>query len=95
MVMLKALQQTVKVGAGGKIELLAPECPEGSDVQVIVLLSPQARPLETKQNQPPEVAESAQQVPDAIQAMVRKYVPEGHSLVDELIADRCAEAERE
>jgi hypothetical protein len=96
--MLKALQQTVRVGAGGKIELIAPECPEGSDVQVIVLLSPQARPLETEQNQAPEVAESAQQVPDAIakiQAIFRKYVPEGHSLVDELIADRRAEAERE
>jgi hypothetical protein len=98
MAMLKALQQTVRVGAGGKIELLAPECPEGSDVQVIVLLSPQAQPLELKQNKTPEMAESAQQVPDAIakiQAMVRKYVPEGHSLVDELIADRRAEAERE
>ena len=96
--MLKALQQMVRVGAGGKIELIAPECPEGSDVQVIVLLSPQARPLELGQNQTPEVAKSAQQVPDAIakiQAMVRRYVPEGHSLVDELIADRRAEAERE
>lgn len=30
-----------------------------------------------------------------IQAMVRRYVPEGKSLVDELIADRRAEAERE
>jgi AbrB family looped-hinge helix DNA binding protein len=29
------------------------------------------------------------------QAIVRKYVPEGVSLVDELIADRRAEAERE
>ena len=96
--MLKALQQTVRVGAGGKIELIAPECPEGSDVQVIVLLSPQARPLEPEQHQTPEVAESAQQVPDAIakiQAIVRRYVPEGHSLVDELIADRRAEAQRE
>jgi hypothetical protein len=91
MAMLKALQQTIMVGVGGKIELIAPECPEGSDVQVIVLLSPQVQPLETEQNQNPEVAESAQQVPDAIakiQAMVRRYVPEGHSLVDELIADR-------
>lgn len=89
--MLKGLQQTVRVGVGGKIELIAPECPEVSDVQVIVLLSPQVRSLEPKQNQPPAVAESAQQVPDAIakiQAMVRRYVPEGHSLVDELIADR-------
>jgi hypothetical protein len=84
MVMLKALQHTVKVGAGGKIELIAPECPEGSDVQVIVLLSPQTRLWEPEQNQTPEVAESTQQVPDAIeknQAMVRRYIPEGHSLV--------------
>ena len=96
--MLKALQQTVRVGAGGKIELIAPECPEGLDVQVIVLLSPQARPLETEQNKTPELAEGTQQVPGPIakiQAMVRRYVPEGHSLVDELIADRRAEAEHE
>ncbi len=30
-----------------------------------------------------------------VQASVRKYVPEGVSLVDELIAERRAEAERE
>lgn len=29
------------------------------------------------------------------QALVREYVPEGVSLVDELVADRRAEAERE
>jgi AbrB family looped-hinge helix DNA binding protein len=29
------------------------------------------------------------------QAMVRRYVPEGHSLADELIAERRAEAARE
>ena len=93
--MLKVLQQTVRVGGGGKIELIAPECPEGSDVQIIVLLSPQVRPLETEQHQTPAVAESAQQVPDTIakiQAMIRRYVLEGHFLVDELIADRRAEA---
>lgn len=32
---------------------------------------------------------------ERIQAIVRRYVPEGVSLVDELIADRRAEAERE
>ncbi|MBD2233274.1 hypothetical protein [Phormidium tenue] len=96
--MLKALQQTVRVGAGGKIELVAPECPEGVDVQVIVLLAPQSEPIASLPAQVLAVdeAESAGQSTIAkIQAMVRRYVPEGRSLVDELIADRRAEAERE
>ncbi|MBE9136489.1 hypothetical protein IQ254_04625 [Nodosilinea sp. LEGE 07088] len=96
--MLKALQQTVRVGAGGKIELVAPECPEGTDVQVIVLLAPQSEPVEALPAQALEAdeVESAGQSKIAkIQAMVRKYVPEGKSLVDELIADRRAEAKRE
>jgi hypothetical protein len=96
--MLKALQQTVKVGAGGKIELVAPECPEGADVQVIVLLTPQSQMLE--QEQPQTLGADAPEPlePSAIakiQAMVRRYVPEGKSLVNELIAERRAEAERE
>ena len=96
--MLKALQQTVKVGAGGKIELVAPECPEGSDVQVIVLLSP---PLESVSAQPIQALEGdgmdgdRRRVITKIQAMVRRYVPEDKSLVDDLIADRRTEAERE
>jgi hypothetical protein len=96
--MLKALQQRVTVGAGGKIELVAPECPEGSDVQVIVLLSPQPQSLEPEP--PPDVAreDPGSPVPEAIariQGVVRRYVPEDHSLVDELIADRRAEADCE
>lgn len=96
--MLKALQQTVKVGAGGKIELIAPECPEGADVQVIVLLAP---PLESVSAQPIQELEGdgmdgeRQRVIAKIQAMVRRYVPEGKSLVDDLIAERRAEAKRE
>lgn len=96
--MLKALQQTVRVGAGGKIELVAPECPEGSDVQVIVLLTPQTQTVELEQLQSSGVDGAERPKPDAIakvQAMVRRYVPEGKSLVDELISDRRAEAERE
>jgi hypothetical protein len=96
--MLQALQQTVKVGAGGKIELVAPECPEGADVQVIVLLAP---PLESVGAQPIQALEGdgmdgeRQRAIAKIQAMVRRYVPEGKSLVDGLIAERRAEAERE
>lgn len=47
--------------------------------------------FETEVGQPPEIAESAQQVLGVIarvQATVRGYVPEGGSLVNELIADR-------
>jgi hypothetical protein len=93
--MLKALQQTVRVGAGGKIELVAPECPEGADVQVIVLLAPQSEPIDSLPAQVLEVEMAGQSAIAKIQAMVRRYVPEGKSLVDELIADRRAEAERE
>jgi hypothetical protein len=96
--MLKALQQTVRVGAGGKIELVAPECPEGSDVQVIVLLTPQTQTVDLAQLESSGLDVGERPEPDAIakvQAMVRRYVPEGKSLVDELIADRRAEAERE
>jgi hypothetical protein len=96
--MLKALQQTVRVGAGGKIELVAPECPEGVDVQVIVLLAPQSEPMASLPAQVlagDEAERTGQSTIAKIQAMVRRYVPEGRSLVDELIADRRAEAERE
>lgn len=96
--MLKALQQTVRVGAGGKIELVAPECPEGSNVQVIVLLTPQAQTVDLEHLQSSGVDGTEGPKPDAIakiQAMVRRYVPEGKSLVNELIADRRAESERE
>ena len=96
--MLKALQQTVRVGTGGKIELIAPDCPEGVDVQVIVLLSPQAEAVKSLPAQTLEVGEAQGERQSAIakiQAMVRRYVPEGKSLVDELIIDRRAEAGRE
>lgn len=96
--MLKALQQTVKVGTGGKIELLAPECPEGAEVQVIVLISPNTQPLQPTLLQTSEMDSGQQQLTDPmakVQAIVRKYVPEGHSLVDELITERRAEAKDE
>ncbi|GAB4462672.1 MAG: hypothetical protein OHK0037_14020 [Elainellaceae cyanobacterium] len=96
--MLQALQQTVRVGAGGKIELLAPECPEGTEVQVIVLLAPQMESVEALPAQSPEMDEmeiARQRNIAKIQAAVRKYVPEDKSLVDELIAERRAEAEAE
>ena len=41
------------------------------------------------------VLETIQAAVARAQAMVRKYVPEGTNLVDEFIADRRAEAERE
>jgi hypothetical protein len=98
MTMLQALQQTVRVGAGGKIELLAPECPEGTEVQVIVLLAPQTESVEASSPQalePNKIEIARQRTIAKIQAAALKYPPEGKSLVDELIAERRAEAERE
>ncbi|MDA0267852.1 MAG: hypothetical protein O2890_06740 [Cyanobacteria bacterium] len=94
--MLQALQQTVTVGAGGKIELLAPECPEGTDVQVIVLVSPQV-PLVSPESTA-GAAERQQQLMATVakvQAWVKAHIKSDRSLVDELIAERRAEAERE
>ncbi|MBO0347883.1 hypothetical protein J0895_01915 [Phormidium pseudopriestleyi FRX01] len=95
--MLRALQQTVKVGTGGKIELIVPECPEGTEVQVIVLLSNSNQGL--KSTISPEIESettaSFQSSLKKIQNKIRQYVPEGESLVDELIAERRAEANRE
>lgn len=95
--MLKALQQNVKVGTGGKIELIVPECLEGSDVQVIVLLDSQTQHSEPGQIPSPSPDQERPSPPaiEKIQAMVRRYVPEEKSLVDELIAERRREADRE
>ena len=97
--MLQALQQTVQVGAGGRIELIAPECPEGINVQVIVLVPPKTQSLEPMQPSLGEIGEGREGALTAaikkIQARVRKYVPQERSLVDELIAERRAEAEGE
>jgi hypothetical protein len=96
--MLKAVQQTIRVGTGGKIELIAPECPEGTDVQVIVLLPPEAKPEEAPTVhllQGDGASGKRQRAIAQIQAVVRRYVPEGRSLVDELIGDRRIEAEGE
>ncbi|WP_414530154.1 hypothetical protein [Nodularia chucula] len=94
--MLRAIQQTVRVGTGGKIELVAPECPEGADVQVIVLLATTTQVSESETViSPPEEEEQMAKLRSSlakIQNRVRQYVPEGESLVDELIAERRAEA---
>ncbi|MEM7770863.1 MAG: hypothetical protein AAF327_10165 [Cyanobacteria bacterium P01_A01_bin.37] len=71
-------------GRAAKLSWWPPECPEGSDVQVIVLLSSQPQSIEPEQ--PPAFERDALEprVPEAIasiQAMVRRYVSEGHSLV--------------
>ncbi|NJN20499.1 MAG: hypothetical protein HC812_03940 [Leptolyngbya sp. RL_3_1] len=91
--MRQALQQTVTVGAGGKIELLAPECPEGTDVQVIVLVSPQV-PL----GPPESTAAERQQLMATVakvQAWVKTHIDSDRSLADELIAAHRFEAARE
>lgn len=94
--MLRAVQQIVSVGTGGKIELVAPECPEGTDVQVIVLLATPTQVSESETTISPQGEEEQMAKLRSslakIQNRVRKYVPEGESLVDELIAERRAEA---
>ena len=81
--MIQAIRRMVKIKSGGRIEILASELNEGMDAEVIVLV------------QEPTMAE-AQDLPmqeaiAKVQAMVRRHVPQGYSLSDELIRDRRAE----
>lgn len=77
----------VKIQSGGRIEIPASELNEGMDAEVIVLV------------QKPTVTEtrdlSMQEAITRVQALVRRHVPEGYSLSEELIRERQAENENE
>ncbi len=80
-------KQAVKIGPGGSIVIPA-NLREKLDV----------KPGDTvwleEDNGRVQIS-SVRQAIRHVQALVRQYVPEGVSLVDELIAERRAEAERE
>jgi hypothetical protein len=78
--MIQAIRRMVKIKSGGRIEIPASELNEGMDAEVIVLV------------QEPTVAEaqdlSMQEAIAMVQVMVRRHVPEGYSLSEELIRER-------
>ncbi|MBE9166421.1 AbrB/MazE/SpoVT family DNA-binding domain-containing protein [Pleurocapsales cyanobacterium LEGE 06147] len=83
--MIQAIRQRVRIQAGGRIEVVAPELHEGMEAEVIVLLP------ET----PHQDTQSSQAAIAQAQALIRQHVPAGVSLSEELIAERRAESERE
>lgn len=70
----------VKIQSGGRIEFSASELNEGMDAEVIVLVQEPA--LTETQTLPMEEAIAK------VQAMVRRHVPEGYSLSEELILEQ-------
>lgn len=93
--MIQAIRQTVQVKSDGRIEILATELQEGMEAEVIVLVnesqSSVTNPVETSDAiSPPQLEAIAK-----AQSILRRYVPEGESLVDELIRERHEESERE
>ncbi|MBI4273783.1 MAG: AbrB/MazE/SpoVT family DNA-binding domain-containing protein [Rhizobiales bacterium] len=81
------MQQTVELGAGGRLVIPAP-------MREALGMKPGDRlnvRLEGRELRIYSLAEGLRRA----RAIVRKFVPEGVSLVDELIADRRREAERE
>jgi hypothetical protein len=84
--MIQAIRRMVKIKSGGRIEIPASELNEGMDAEVIVLVQEPA--LTETQDLPMQEAIAR------VQAMVRRHVPEGYSLSDELIRERRAENER-
>lgn len=85
--MIQAIRRMVKIKSGGRIEIPASELSEGMDAEVIILV--QEPVLSEPQNL------SMQEAITKVQAMVRRHVPEGYSLSEELIRERRAENERE
>ena len=85
--MIQAIRRMVKIKSGGRIEISASELNEGIDAEVIVLV--QEPVLSEPQNL------SMQEAIAKVQAMVRRHVPEGYSLSEELMRERRAENERE
>ena len=80
--MTQVNKQTVTVQPGGKIEIVAPEFPAGTEVEVTI---------STK-----EITVSKVQKPGKkAQEIVRRYVPEGVRLSEQLIWERRQESERE
>jgi hypothetical protein len=84
--MIQAIRRMVKIQSGGRIEIPASELNEGMDAEVIVLVQEPA--LTETQDLPMEEAIAKVQT-------MRRHVPEGYSLSEELIRERRAENEGE
>jgi tRNA A37 methylthiotransferase MiaB len=78
--MIQALRRIVKIKSGGRIEIPVSELNEEMDAEVIVLV--QEPSLMEAQDLPMQKAIAK------VQAMVRRHVPEGYSLSEELIQER-------
>lgn len=91
---IQAIQQKVHVQADGRLEIVANGLQAGMEADVIVLVqSPQySMGGQTETEEPANArleatTESSVTIAQA-QEIVRRYIPEGHSLVDELISER-------
>lgn len=94
--MMESVKVRQRTGQDGILHLEVPVGLADQDMEVILIYQPV--PLEADTDiaaSSPEASAAGLNTLEQVQAMVRKYVPEGKSLVDELIADRRAEAERE
>lgn len=78
-----------RVGRDGVLHLEIPLGLVDQDVEVMVIYQPVAEVADI------DALKARSERLEKAQALVRKYVLEGQSLVDELISDRRAEAERE
>jgi hypothetical protein len=84
--MIQAIRRMVKIKSGGRIEIPASELNEGMDAEAIVLV--RETTVAEAQDLPMQEAISM------VQAMLRRHVPEGYSLSEELIRERRSENER-
>ncbi|NBD33790.1 MAG: hypothetical protein GVY17_12710 [Cyanobacteria bacterium] len=83
-------KQTVTVQPGGKIEVVVPEFPVGTEVEVTIATK-QIPPVTEEETEKERIHRSVQE----IQQLIRQYVPEDVMLSEELIQERRRESERE
>jgi hypothetical protein len=83
--MSQETHRRVTVQPGGKIEVIAPEFPAGTEVEVTISANSTTSSKAPKKE---KLGRKAQEI-------VRRYVPEGVMLSEELIQERRRESERE
>lgn len=93
---MESIKVRQHIGPDGVLHLDIPVGITGQDIDVVVIYQPVPSETEASTvNSSPNASTEMLKKLEKVQAMVRKFVPEGQSLVDELIADRRSEAARE
>ena len=86
--MIQAIQQKIRIQVDGRLEIVADELQAGMEADVIVLFQPPQSFIGDQTELSDVSVKDRLEALSQAQEIVCRHVPEGHSLVDELIAER-------